>query len=185
MNKKERTKVYFNFLKKRTALAKKKIDLSRYQPPPKKKEIFIDKAIAIRDTIRDGNFGCNTESVYNLAKTLTSWPLPPLEDIEHEHNFYLDPEHLQVVPWACYSTIEEEDNNKNCTDCYISFDEDEITFLSSGGNSDAGPGPWYFNPAKLSFIEIKFATDTQIKRLLKDTDCFKVIDNILGFLTEK
>ena len=65
MNKKERTKIYFDFLKKRTALAKKSIDLSVYRP--KAEKVLSPKVIAIKKAINDGDFGCKREAVYNLV----------------------------------------------------------------------------------------------------------------------
>ena len=64
MNKKERKKLYFNFLKKQTDLAREKIDLSIYQFELKKE--YSSKALAIKDSIAS-NFGCNEEEVYNLV----------------------------------------------------------------------------------------------------------------------
>ena len=189
MNKKARQKVYHEFLKKRTELAAKTIDLSRYMKKPAPKKKYSDKAKKIREAIVDGEFGCNEGAVYKLAGVLTGEDIPAVHPDKEDLTFHLDSKHIVAVPWACYETREltdEEDGDiisDFCIDCYVSFRGNSITHLcfpDSADKQDLG----CFDTDMVSFKGIRFATNAQIKRLVSSPYPFDVIDNVLGFLTE-
>jgi len=175
MNKTQRKKMYFEFLKKQTELARSKVSIPYHQEDQGK---YSEKAKEISRLIKDADFGCQTDTVYELMKVVTGEDIP--SPIEEDGGHNLTEEHLKElcsVPWACYSHKDQEDYIVSLIHWNESHGHATEVFCEEHGidNGITHSSSWE------NVSSVDFATDAQIKMLVDKA--FSSIDHVLIGLT--
>ena len=183
MNKKQRQKIYKDFLKKQTEEAGKKAALKKYKIE-NQSDIdpeYSPEALEVLIAFKNSDLGCKTEKLYPLIRLISKVDLP--EELPEKFNGNEDrtfdivgSSHaaLAKVPWACFSYSQGSDSKILST--VLSKVDDGVLELFIDGD-EVG---MIVEDDLRDLTRFSFATDREIEELVAKS--FTHLDDILGSL---